>query len=164
MELSTTRAKMSKIVIKITSYYIVCIVLVTTLLGCLVTTLLLPTTSASSIWTTPSYNNSQAKEDYQEVWNELKGDGLIINTSNETILTSEEKESLRVRNNLEIQKIKNGLTPEQEKQLKEIKNQMNKKIREGNKDFFWYIVLGLIFVGFISWGISSGSNNNTSDV
>jgi hypothetical protein len=136
-------------------YYILCI--------SLFVTFVIGQTSASSIWSDPIVNNTQVQEDYQKVMNDLKNIEVLPNQTNETILTAEEKELLRIKNNLEIQKLKVGLTPEQNKLLKNITDTENKKLRIDNRDFFLYAVLVLICVGLIAWGWSLSEGNGGGD-
>jgi len=113
----------------------------------IVVTLILPNIIArSTAWST---DLNKDNEEYYDVMNQLKNNQS--NLTNESELTPEEKESLRIKNNLLIAKQKGVLSPSQEKQLDEIEKEEFKLSREENKGLIIYIIIGILIVGFIFW-------------
>jgi hypothetical protein len=86
--------------------------------------------------------------------NQLKNNQTLIN---ETQLTPEQKEELRIRNNLEIARLTNTLTPNQSEQLKLIERQERIDSRKDNNELIFYVIIGLIIVIFIFWIAISNS-------
>ena len=113
----------------------------------IVVTLILPNIIARSAAWSADLNNDSAE--YYNVMNQLKNNQS--NLTNESELTPEEKESLRIKNNLLIAKQKGVLSPSQEKQLDEIEKEEFKLSREENKELIIYIIIGILIVGFIFW-------------
>lgn len=106
--------------------------------------------SRSTPWSTDLNNNSE----YYDVMNQLKNNQTLIN---ETQLTPEQKEELRIRNNLEIARLTNTLTPNQSEQLKLIERQERIDSRKDNNELIFYVIIGLIIVIFIFWIAISNS-------
>jgi multisubunit Na+/H+ antiporter MnhB subunit len=100
----------------------------------------------SEPWITEINNQS----DYYNVMNQLKGEPQI-NITNETSLSAEEKESLRIKNNLFIAEKTNTLSPSQEIELNDLRTTERKIEREENKELFIYVLVGLVFVFLIAW-------------
>ena len=133
----------------------------TTLL--LITTIILITTSFASAdiisnnlrsqpWITEEDSNN-LQNDYANLLEEMKPKTNTI--SNETQLTPEEKEKLRIENNLEIKKARGELTEEDKDLLRYIEADANKESRKENKDFFLYAGLVVIALIMILWGMNN---------
>lgn len=114
------------------------------LIGFLLFNLNIVLASRSTPWITEIDNQS----DYYNVMNQLKGQ---TNITNQTILTTEEKEALRIKNNLLIAEKTNTLSPSQEIELKDLRTTERKIEKEENKGLVIYVLVGLVFVFIIAW-------------
>jgi len=111
--------------------------------------------SAEDYWgrSKPWGTDPNLQSDYADTMNKLKGDTVepVVNNTNESGMTAEEKEALRNYNNLIIAQRTGSLTPAQEEEIEEIEYKELKQRQEENKGFGLYIFFGLIIVGFIFW-------------
>lgn len=91
--------------------------------------------------------------DYANTLNKLKGnqEEPVVNNTNESGMTAEEKEALRNYNNLLIAQRTGSLTPAQEAEVAIIQEKEMKEKREVNRGLALYVISGIVIVLFIGW-------------